>query len=105
MFISPSLGAYVGPELRIFRTDNAHRNIPVIFASRFLNGPVEDVADFHGPVVAGAQQVQRLDAHQRAYLVKCGRAAVEKKSLDHMERGRAQRLEYAESETLRNGRV
>lgn len=51
----PAPGAYIGPQLYFFWTDDAHPNLPLVFSSRWLNRPVKDVAEFDGPVVARAE--------------------------------------------------
>src|SRR5258705_13504644 len=62
MFVRPAPGAYVGPELRLVRTDTAHLDIGVVCSRGHLNWPIEHVADLDRFVIPGAQQVERRDA-------------------------------------------
>ena len=105
MFVRPAPCAYIGPELRFFVTADAHSDMTREFSGGSFNRPMKYVADLDRPIVALAEQVQSSDPSQRADLMKHWGPAVQKKTLNHIQRGRAQFLEYAESETLRDGRV
>jgi len=105
MFVGPASGANVIPKLRFFRIDYAYADMGVFFKCGSLDRAIEDVADLDRPVVAGAEQAQRSGPRERTHFMKHRRTAVEKEALDHIQRGRAQFLEYAESETLSDRRV
>src|SRR5690348_4934876 len=100
MFVRPAPRAYVSPELSFLRVDNAHPDIAVVFGRGLFNRPIEDVADFDRSIVAGAKQVQSSDPRERTYFMHRPSPAIDEETLDHIQRGRAQLLEYAQSETL-----
>lgn len=105
MFVCPASSAYVSPELRFFRTDDARTNKVVVLSPWLLNWPVKDVADLDRSVAARTEQIERSDPCERAHFMKHWRAAVDIEALNDIQRGRAQFREYAESETLSDRRV
>src|SRR5271166_5974701 len=103
MFVGPASGADLGPELRFFRTDDAHF---YVFAGRkFLDGPVHYVADLNRAVATGTEQAERRDASKGAHFVEHLRAAVAEEALYYIQRVRGQLLKETESEGLRDRRT
>jgi hypothetical protein len=70
MFVCPAPRAYVGPELRLFRTDDAHRKLALVFSCGPFDGSVKDAADLDRPVVVRTKQVHCRGPHERAYFMK-----------------------------------
>src|SRR5688500_50216 len=100
MLVRPASGAYVIPEMRVLRTDHAHRDIAVVHWRGLLDRPIEDAADLDRPVVSGAKQLECGDSRQRTYFEKHRHAALPKEALDRIQRSRGQFLKDAQSETL-----
>src|SRR5579863_318039 len=105
MFVRPAPCAYVRPKRGLLRVDHADIYITRVFSRGSLDRPVQDVAELYRPVIAQTEQIQCGDPRERAYFVKNGCSPVEKETLDHVERGRTEFLEYAQPETLRDRRV
>src|SRR5258708_23463038 len=100
MIVRPAPGAYFVPELRLFRTGNAYRDVGGMLRDASFNRAVENVADLRWPVPAGAKQAQGRNADQRTHFMKHRRSTVEKEAFDPVERGGRQFLEEAKSKTL-----
>ena len=105
MFVSPASGAYASPNLHLFRPDDVHTDMPLVFHCRLLNRKIKDAAKLDRSIVALAQQVHRSDPSKRAQFMDGRGSAVEKKALNHVQRFRPQFLEDSESKTLSNGGV
>ncbi len=105
MIVGPAPHAYVVPELRLFRSDNAYLDIVGMLHGVSFNPTVENVADLHRSVPTGAKQAQGRDANQGTHFMLHPRPAVEKEAFDRVQRGRGQFLEEAESKTLGGWRV
>ena len=105
MLVCPGLNANISPELSFFWARNTNSKIDPILYHELLNRAIHDAADLDRPVLASTQQLQCLDAHQRADLMMYLRPAVEKEPLDHIQRGCRQFFEDAEAESLRGWRI
>src|SRR5579872_194404 len=103
MFVGPTSGIRVGPELRLRRARDPYSDIGPAFARGFLDGPVQDIADLNGPVIAIAQQLNGCDTNQRTHFVPHRRASVEKEALEPIEGGGAELLEDTQPECLSDG--
>src|SRR5258708_621536 len=100
MIVRPAPRAYFVPELRLFRTGNAYRDVGGSLREASCNRAVENAAGLRWPVPAGAKQAQGRNADQRTHFMKHRRSTVEKEAFDPVERGGSQFLEEAKSKTL-----
>src|SRR5258708_35874218 len=101
MIVRPAPGAYFVPELRLFRTGNAYRDVGGMLRDASFNRAVENVADLRWPVPAGAKQAQGRNADQRTHFMKHRRSTVEKEAFDPVERGGRPIVETAQAQTFR----
>src|SRR5260370_14607200 len=100
MIVRPAPRAYVVPEVRLFGTGNAYRDVGGMLRDASFSRAVKNVADLRWPVPTGAKQAQGRNADQRTHFMKHRRSTVEKEAFDPVERGGSQFLEEAESKTL-----
>src|SRR5258708_8457672 len=100
MIVRPAPGAYFVPELRLFRTGNAYRDVGGMLRDASFNRAVENVADLRWPVPAGAKQAQGRNADQRTHFMKHRRSTVEKEAFNPVERGGVHFPEEAKAKTL-----
>src|SRR5215472_12480156 len=105
MFVRPAPCAYVTPQLRLYGRDDAHTDSTLLVGGGSLNRPAKYITYLDRSVVASTEHSQRSDTRERTHLVEYRCSAVEKKALDHAQRGRAQFLEYTESKSLSDGRL
>src|SRR5579862_6052086 len=100
MFVGPAFCTYPGPKRRFVRTSSANLGMGAVFSRGRLDRPVQHAAYLDWSVGAGTQQVQRGDSGQRADFVQHLGPAVEKETLDRIQRRLGQRLEGTEAESL-----
>ena len=101
----PAPCAYVTPQLCFFRRNDPHTHGALLLGGGALNRPTKNIAYLDRSVVAGTEHSQRRNPRERTHFVEHRRSAVEKEALNHVQRGRAQFLEYSESKSLRDGRL
>src|SRR5580704_4841977 len=77
MIVRQTSGADVRPELRLFRADYVHAEIPVLLRCRLFEWQVENATGLYRFVTAGTKQFQRIDPRERADLVLHGSAAIQ----------------------------
>src|SRR5207302_680210 len=70
MIVRPTPRAYFVPELRLFRTGNAYRDVGGMLRDASFNRAVENVADLLWRVPASAKQAQGGNADQRTHFMK-----------------------------------
>src|SRR5262249_44145735 len=104
MLVCPPFCANVSPELRFLRTDDAHINCTLEFSPVLLDTLIKDVADLERPVVARAEQIQRVDSGKRTHFVKNGRTLAVKEVLHYFQSRRSQILEKTEPKALSDWR-
>lgn len=101
MLVGPPAGVDRGPQQRLIAADNSDPNRIGKRRDRRLDGAVEYVADFEGPVIARAEQVERRGSRKRAHFVHWGRAPFEEEELDLVQGLGRQHLRHPEAEGLR----
>ena len=100
IIVCPGSCAYLRPEGIFGGMYYPYRDIAVFRGRERFTWPIEDAADLDGPIVTGAEQVQRGVARERAHLEIHRRCAIEEETLDSVERDRSQIFEYAETKAL-----
>ncbi len=105
MFVRPAPCTYFTPQLRFFRRDDPRTDSTLLLGCRPLYRPTKNIAYFNRSVVAGTEQSQCGDPRERTHFMQHRRSAVEKEALNHVQRGRAEFLEYSESKSLSDGRL
>src|ERR1700746_1232812 len=105
MFVRPAPCAYLTPQRRFFRRDDPHADSTLLLDGRPLDRPTKNITYLDRSVVAGTQQSQRSDPRERTHFVEHRRSPGEKEALNHVQRSRAQFLEYSESKSLSDGRL
>ena len=81
MFVRPTAGADIGPQLCFFRTDESYADRTVVLSRRLLDGPIKDVAELDRPIVAGAEQLQRGNPSKWAHLMRNRSSAIQEEVL------------------------
>jgi hypothetical protein len=71
-------------ELGLFRTDNTHINVAIVFSRGLLNVTIQNITDLDRPVAAGAEHVERNDSCVWTDFVKRRRPTIKKEALDHI---------------------
>jgi len=84
MFVRPASGADAREKLGLFRTDNTHIDVAIVFSRGILNVTIQNITDLDGPVVAGAEHVERIHSRVRTYFMKRRRPTIKKEALDHI---------------------
>jgi len=69
MFVRLASGMDARPQLSFLGADPAHMDTTVVCRRRPLQGQIEHVADFDGPVVAASDQVQSCRSGERTHFV------------------------------------
>ena len=103
MFVRPAPCADVTPQLRFFRRDEPHTDGTLLFCSGPLDRPTKNIAYLDRSVIAGTEHLQHSNSYEGTHFVEHRRSAVEKETLNHVQRGWAQFLEYSESKSLSDG--
>src|SRR5258708_39133526 len=105
MLVRPALGIDLRPRLRFGWGDDMHTNPVVFLVSGLKNRLKQDIAGFHGAIVAAAEQIEGSNSRKRAHFVLNRRIAITEEALDRFKGFRREFCENAEAKGLRCWRV